>query len=89
MFIICFFPAAFVALMNIGPLKTYNVAISQIIPFSFLTGGGLVPTLMGVLGEYATFSIGFIFMGGFLLGNLFLILYLKLPKKNILLNHII
>ena len=43
-----FFPVALLGLANVGPPQTRNVAVSLMIPFVYLFGGGIVPAAMGV-----------------------------------------
>lgn len=72
-----FFPVALLGLANVGPPKTRNVAVSLMIPFVYLFGGGVVPAGMGVVGEYYGFALGFLLMGGLLLISLCLLLFLQ------------
>ncbi len=59
----CFFPAAFAALKRIGRPGLDNIAVSLVVPFGYLFGGGLVPTVMGRLGEDGRFWLGFVELG--------------------------
>jgi NNP family nitrate/nitrite transporter-like MFS transporter len=72
-----FFPVALLGLANVGPPQTRNVAVSLMIPFVYLFGGGIVPAAMGVIGEYYGFAVGFLWMGGLLLVSLCLLLFLR------------
>ena len=72
-----FFPVALLGLANVGPPRTRNVAVSLMIPFVYLFGAGIVPTGMGVMGEYYGFALGFLLMGGLLLISLCLLLFLR------------
>jgi len=74
-----FFPAALSALASIVPREVYSVAISSVVPFAFLFGGGIVPTLMGVLGDHASFSLGFVLLGAAFLASMVPLLFLRLP----------
>jgi hypothetical protein len=49
-------------------------------PVSFLFGGGAIPAMIGFIGEVRSFSIGFIILGGLLLGGAILVRYLKFAK---------
>lgn len=60
---VCFFPPAFAALSQIYSEKNQNVAISFIIPLGFLMGGGVVPNIIGMLGDRGYFEIGFVIFG--------------------------
>ncbi len=59
----CFFPAAFAALRRIGRPGLENIAVSLVVPFGYLFGGGLVPTVMGTLGQDGRFWLGFVGLG--------------------------
>ncbi len=61
---VCFFPAAFAALAFIFPSKTRNLAVSLIIPVSFLVGGGIVPIFIGLIGDVSSFALGIAVSGG-------------------------
>lgn len=63
MLAVCFFPSGFTVLSRIGPAGGGNVAVSLCIPLSFLLGGGVIPLLIGVIGDYLTLGAGFIFAG--------------------------
>jgi NNP family nitrate/nitrite transporter-like MFS transporter len=75
---ICFFPAGFAALSLIGPPSVRTVAVSLTFPVAFLVGGGAVPVFLGMIGEYGSFTMGFIFYGVLLLGGVVLLRYLRL-----------
>lgn len=74
----CFFPAGLAALSRIGSKHFTNIIVSMIIPISMLFGGGVVPSLLGILGEHGNFPIGFIFLGTTMLLSTVLFLFLKL-----------
>jgi NNP family nitrate/nitrite transporter-like MFS transporter len=79
MLAVCFFPAGFAALSCLGPPGTRNVAISLMIPFAFLLGGGALPTGIGMLGDAGAFAWGFAIVGALVLMGFLLSLSLKLP----------
>ncbi len=60
---VCFFPPAFAALSHIGSEEMRSVAVSFTIPAAFLAGGGLVPSLIGILGDKGWFAAGFMAAG--------------------------
>ncbi len=74
----CFFPVGFAALSRVGSPSIKNVAISLTLPVASLLGGGAIPAGIGLIGEIASFSLGFTILGGLILGGLILIRYLKL-----------
>ena len=63
MIAVCFPPAALVALSLIGPHETRNIAVSITIPFAFLIGGGILPILIGILGDAGAFKVGIVLVG--------------------------
>jgi len=75
-----FFPPGFAALSRIGGSKFKSVAVSLMMPVSFLIGGGAIPAMIGFIGQTSSFSTGFIILGGILLGGAILAGYLKLSK---------
>ncbi len=81
MLAVCFFPPAFAALAQIGSKETRNILISFTVPIAFLAGGGLVPNLIGILGENGIFQIGFIGAGGLIAMGSIIPYFLKLGKK--------
>jgi len=78
---VCFFPAGFAALSAIGPPETRNVAVSMTIPFAFLMGAGIVPAVIGFLGDMGKFSLGIELTGGLILCGTGVAYFLKLPSK--------
>lgn len=66
---VCFFPPAFAALSHIGSEEMRSVAVSFTIPAAFLVGGGLVPSLIGILGDKGWFTAGFMAAGGMVLAG--------------------
>jgi len=67
LFAVSFFPPAFAVLSHIGSEETRNIAVSFTIPAAFLIGGGVVPTLIGILGDNGLFRVGFMAAGAFIL----------------------
>ena len=76
-----FFPAALSGLARIVPREVCNLAVSSIVPFAFLFGGGLVPTGMGALGDRASFSRGFVLLGAAFLTSMALLPFLRIPDS--------
>ncbi|WP_419659673.1 major facilitator superfamily MFS1 protein [Desulfosarcina variabilis str. Montpellier] len=64
---VCFFPPAFAVLSTIGPAGMSNVAVSLTIPAAFLMGGGVMPLLIGMMGDRGSFAAGMIMVGGMVL----------------------
>ena len=72
-----FFPPGFAALSRIGGSKAKNVAVSLTMPVGFLIGGGVIPAMLGAVGQMRSFSWGFLIFGGILAGGALLVRYLK------------
>jgi NNP family nitrate/nitrite transporter-like MFS transporter len=81
MIAVCFPPAALVALSLIGPHETRNIAVSITIPFAFLIGGGMLPILIGILGDAGAFGLGIVMVGGLILLTSILPRYLVFIHK--------
>lgn len=75
-----FFPAGFAAISKIAPGRMHNLAVSVILPLCVLFGGGIVPAILGFLGEYSSFSIGFVLLGGLTMTSFVLPFLLKYPE---------
>jgi MFS transporter, NNP family, nitrate/nitrite transporter len=73
-----FFPGAFAALSRIAPPHLRSVTNALGPPSAFLIGGGILPTLIGYLGETYTFAAGIMLAGGFMLIGPILIFFLVL-----------
>jgi NNP family nitrate/nitrite transporter-like MFS transporter len=61
---VCFFPAAFAALSRIVQPTYRSLATAFCTPTAFLIGGGLLPVVLGYVGQAASFSLGIIIVGG-------------------------
>jgi len=81
MIAVCFPPAALVALSLIGTHETRNIAVSLTIPFAFLIGGGMLPILIGILGDAGAFGLGFVIVGGLIILASILPRYLIFPRQ--------
>jgi MFS transporter, NNP family, nitrate/nitrite transporter len=75
-----FFPAAFAALSRIAPPSLRSVTSALGPPVSFLIGGGILPAVIGYMGEHSSFSAGIVLAGGFMLAGPVLVLFLKLGQ---------
>jgi NNP family nitrate/nitrite transporter-like MFS transporter len=80
MLAVCFFPAGFAALSQIAEDRSRNVAVSLTIPFAFLLGGGVIPTVIGIMGDAGSFALGMSLVGGFIFMGFLLTFFLKLPN---------
>ncbi len=63
LFAVCFFSAGFAVLSKLGSHEFGNLAVTLCLPFSFLLGAGVVPTLIGWIGDRMSIGTGFAAMG--------------------------
>ncbi len=75
-----FFPGAFAALSDVAPPAMRSVASALGPPLSFLIGGGLLPAVIGYMGENTSFASGIILAGIFMLAGPLLIIFLNIGK---------
>ncbi len=74
---VCFFPAAFSALSQVFEQDVRNVAVSLSTSVGTLLGGGLIPALIGSVGEKWNLATGMGATGALLLVAPLLLLFLK------------
>ena len=67
LFAVCFFSAGFAVLSKLGAQEFGNLAVTLCLPFAFLLGAGLVPAMIGWVGDRVSISFGFVLMGGLML----------------------
>ena len=79
---VCFFPAAFSALPRIGGADTRNLSVALAAPMSLLIGAGLVPAVIGVMGDAGKFRPAFASVGIALLCASTLLWRLKLTETS-------
>jgi NNP family nitrate/nitrite transporter-like MFS transporter len=77
----CFFPAGFATLSRMGSPRIKNVAISFTASLAIVLGGGAIPAGIGLLGEWVSFSLGFILLGALLLAGVMLVQALKFATE--------
>ena len=77
-----FFPAGFSALSGIGPPSVRNISVSFTLPISMTIGGGLIPTMIGYMGDRGSFGTGIAISGGLLLIGAILPRFLKIEGEN-------
>lgn len=76
MLAVCFFPAGFAALALIAPPGVRHIAVAFTAPLAVLIGGGIVPAIIGAIGDLHSFAwgialIGFLIAtGGIIAGHL-------------------
>ncbi|HQN17635.1 MAG TPA: MFS transporter [Syntrophobacteraceae bacterium] len=81
MLAVCFFPAAFSALSSIAFSSSPNLIISFTIPFAFLAGAGVAPTLIGIFGKEGSFGWGISLVGILLIISSALSAFVDLPDQ--------
>jgi NNP family nitrate/nitrite transporter-like MFS transporter len=82
MFAVCFFPAGFAALSQIGPPEARNVAVSLTVPFAFVVGAGAIPTGIGYMGDAGSFALGIVVAGGLIMSGAFLSKFVKIQNNS-------
>ena len=60
---VCFFPSGFAMLSTTGGRERGAAAVSFCIPVAFLIGGGVMPTLIGSIGDHYNLGAGFVMAG--------------------------
>jgi NNP family nitrate/nitrite transporter-like MFS transporter len=78
---VCFFPAGFAVLSNIGNAAARNLAVSMTAPAAFLLGGGVLPTVIGFFGDMGRFSLGIGLAGALILCGTGVALSLRMPRR--------
>jgi NNP family nitrate/nitrite transporter-like MFS transporter len=78
---VCFFPAGFAALSEIGPASSRNVVVSLTVPIGMLIGAGTVPMFIGIMGDAGSFASGLALVGVLILTGAILSFFLHLPNK--------
>ncbi len=63
MLAVAFFPAGFVGISHLFDARNRSLAISLIIPLAFITGTGIVPSVLGWFGDHGLFRLGFVLHG--------------------------
>jgi NNP family nitrate/nitrite transporter-like MFS transporter len=79
--IVSFFPAILTAAARIAPRNLQNLTMSFILPIGYGFGAGVLPVLLGWLGDNASFALGFLIYGLILIAGSALPLLLKLKHQ--------
>jgi NNP family nitrate/nitrite transporter-like MFS transporter len=61
--IVSFFPAILTAVSRIAPRRLQNLSVSFVLPIGYGFGAGVLPVLLGWLGDSASFALGFLLYG--------------------------
>ena len=77
MLTVCFFPPGFALLAGSTPSKIRNISISMTIFFAYLIGAGLIPAVVGIMGDAGCFALAFAVVGAMIFASALLIRYLK------------
>jgi NNP family nitrate/nitrite transporter-like MFS transporter len=77
----CYFTAGFAALARIVQPNFRNIAAAFTMPTAFLFGGGLLPTVIGYMGEVYSFGLGIVMIGCLTVVVSWLVLFLDLIEK--------
>lgn len=75
-----FFPSGFAALSRIAHPSLRSVSNAMGPPIAFVIGGGMLPQLIGYMGQTHSFSLGLILAGVFMLVGPILVLLLRLGQ---------
>ena len=79
--IVSFFPAILTAAARIAPRNLHNLTVSFILPIGYGFGAGIVPLLLGWLGDHATFALGFLIYGVVLIASSALPFFISLKHE--------
>jgi NNP family nitrate/nitrite transporter-like MFS transporter len=79
---VSFFPAGLAALSLVSTEKERNIVVSFTVPIAFLIGGGVVPTLIGFIGDISTFASGIMLIGGIIITGTLITRFLKIEDSN-------
>jgi len=82
MLAVSFFPAGLAALSLVSSEKERSIVVSLTVPFAFLFGGGVVPILIGFIGDISNFASGIILVGGFIITGTFITRFLNIEGSN-------
>lgn len=74
----CFFPPAFAALARVVQPNYRSLAAGLAPPTGFLLGGGLLPVLLGLMGEAYTIGLGIVLTGAAVMAGSFLVFAVRL-----------
>ena len=79
--IVCYFPAGFAALARSVQPNLRSLATAWVTPSAFVLGGGLLPLLLGYMGQAFTFGSGIVLAGGLMVAGSILPFFLVLIDK--------
>jgi len=79
--IACFFPSGFATVAKIGPRDSTNLILSVMTPLYTFLGAGMAPSLIGLIGEYGSFSLGFEILGLIVFSGVILVFFLRFDSR--------
>lgn len=60
---VCFFPSGFAVLSSLGGTGQGGSAVSLCVPMAFIIGGGILPVLIGAVGDHLNLGAGLVVVG--------------------------
>jgi NNP family nitrate/nitrite transporter-like MFS transporter len=78
---VCFFPSGFAVLSTLMPDCKGALVISLCIPVAFLLGGGVLPVLIGAIGDYTSIGVGFMVTGTVMMAGALISFLVAFEKK--------
>lgn len=81
-FITGIMPVAFVCMAKLYDRETMSMAVGFVLPLSTLLGSGLIPYLLGLLGDLLSFRFGIVVLGALLILVSWLALSLKESRQD-------
>ena len=78
---VCFFPPGFAAMSLIVSTQLRNLAVSLIVPLAIITGGGLTPLFIGMIGDTGRFAVAIMICGGLIMMGFVFAGLLKFQKQ--------
>jgi len=78
---VSFFPSGFAVLSGLGTEGEGALVVSLCIPVAFLLGGGLLPVLIGIIGDHASIGVGFMVTGTVIMVGAALSSFVSFEKK--------
>jgi MFS transporter, NNP family, nitrate/nitrite transporter len=87
MIAVCFFPAGFAVLSSMAPAGSRNVVVALTVPLGFLIGGGVIPAVVGWMGDTSTLAFGLTLVGCLIFAGFVLSLFLTAGKNTTAYNN--
>jgi NNP family nitrate/nitrite transporter-like MFS transporter len=75
---VCFFPLGFAVLSRVTSKENRNTAVGFTVPFGYLIGVGIVPTIIGYAGDAGSFGWGIGLLGILTITGLILLRFIRL-----------